>query len=232
MLHQYKIFLSELKKHQLKSGLNYFLRWQRSLKKGASSVRDEQPWITFKTIDYLKKHLQKTDKVLEYGGGGSTLFFVNRVEEVVTVEHNEEWFDILEQMMLKKACNNWKGFLVKAEKGDLVPNPDFSNPDHYSSDDAPSIGYNYKAYASTIDQFPNAYFNLVLVDGRSRPACIKHAVSKIRSGGYLILDNSDRAYYLKQTQSLLTNDFTRVFGEYAPSPYLKEFTHTTLWQKK
>lgn len=227
----YKAYRAEAHRLKLRPPFKYFFRWKRSLEPGATSVKDEQPWITFKAIDFLKKNLKSTDKVFEYGGGGSTLFFAKRVSEVVTVEHIEEWFVILKDTVSKKGIKGWKGNFVKPEKGDLFSPPDISNPDHYSADDIPSKGYNYKNYASVIDAYPDKYFDCVLIDGRARPSCVKHAIPKIKKGGYLVLDNTNREYYLTQTQKWFDKDFEKIFGEFGPTPYERTFTHTSIWKK-
>lgn len=231
MLKWWRIFRAETKRHASEAATRYFFRWIRSLREGASSVKDEQPWITFKAIDYLKRHLNKTHRVFEYGGGGSTLFFLNHVSEVVTVEHSEEWFAVLKKTIGDRRSAKWSGQFVAAQLGDLVALPDIADPTHYSSDDQPSKGLNYRAYASAIDSFPDAYFDCVVVDGRSRPACIVHALPKIKTGGYLVLDNSDRAYYLSKTAAAIDKNFVTVVNGFAPSPYLTEFTKTTIWKK-
>lgn len=232
MFAKLKLYLAEVKKHKPAHAFRYFFRWKNSLLNGASSVKDEQPWITFEAIDFLKTHLKSSDKVFEYGGGGSTLFFAKRVSEVVTVEHNEEWFKILSDVISQKQIKSWKGNFVLPEKGDLFTPPDFSDPVHYSADDANSVGYNYKKYVSVIDSYSENYFDCILIDGRSRPSCLKHSLPKLKKGGYLVLDNSDRAYYLTKTAGLLEVNYKKILGGYAPSPYAEVFTHTTIWQKK
>jgi predicted O-methyltransferase YrrM len=44
---------------------------------------------------FLVKNLNKDMVVLEFGSGRSTQFFANRVKQVLSREHNEEWFDIV-----------------------------------------------------------------------------------------------------------------------------------------
>jgi len=46
-------------------------------------------------------------------------------------------------------------------------------------------------YASQIEEFPEEYFDFVLVDGEQRGTCLRAAASKIRQGGFLVLDNAD-----------------------------------------
>src|SRR4051812_14868890 len=75
----------------------YFKRWKQSLEPSRNSITDRQPWITFPSIDMLRNKLNPSSRVFEYGGGGSTLFFLDNAGEVVTVEHDEEWFYKLEK---------------------------------------------------------------------------------------------------------------------------------------
>lgn len=236
ILRRLQYFLSQIKMYQNQGAsygqLKHFFKYYKSIQPGASSVKDEQPWLTYDVIDFLKKNVNKTSKVFEYGGGGSTLFFVPRAAEVVTVEHNKDWFAILSKMVQEKNYKNWRGSFHLAEKGDLVSNPEKGNPDHYSSGDAESKGFNYKAYVTHIDQFADGYFDFVLVDGRSRSSCIKHSVSKLKKGGFLILDNSDRAYYYDGLKEIFTKHFEVVSDNFGASPYSNEFTKTSIWIKK
>ncbi|MBK6989942.1 MAG: hypothetical protein IPH33_17845 [Bacteroidetes bacterium] len=137
------------------------------------------------------------------------MFFTSRAGEVVTTEHNKEWFAVLSDVVKKKSITNWKGNLIEAAKGDLFPVPEKANPEHSSSVDKESKGFNYKTYASSIDKFEDEYFDFILVDGRSRPSCIKHSLPKLKKNGYLVVHNSHREYYLEYFKDILAKDFTR-----------------------
>ena len=50
-----------------------------------------RPWLTSESIDILNQMLKQTDIGLEFGGGRSTGWFLNRVSELVTLEQNIEW---------------------------------------------------------------------------------------------------------------------------------------------
>lgn len=212
--------------------MKHFFNWRNSLRVDSSSVKDEQPWITFDVIDFLKEKVNSNSLVFEYGGGGSTLFFMKKAKEVITVEHNKEWFELLSQILQDRKYSAWKGNFVAAQKGDLVPNPDRATAIHYSSDDESSKGHNYKNYVSVIDDFADGYFDFVLIDDRSRVSCIMDSINKIKSGGYLILDNSDRLYYLEKTAKDLQHHFDVVIDHFGASPYCDSFTKTTVWRKK
>ena len=209
----------------------YFTRWHRSLAAGASSMNDQQPWLTFQVVDFLRAHLEPNHRVFEYGGGGSTLFFTARASEVHTVEHDKAWFSVLEQAVAGRA-GQWRGRWIPSESGSLVDTPDIANPTHYSSDDPPEQGRQFMKYVSAIDEWPDSYFDWVIVDGRARPSCLMHSISKVRVGGFLILDNSDREYYLKHTlEVFLKSGFETQICTSGPSPYGKIFTRTTVWKR-
>ncbi len=209
--------------------LRYFRRWHRSQFHGATPISDEQPWITFDAIQYLEETVGPSHRVFEFGGGGSTLFFLKHCQAVVTVEHDAEWFRLLKQWVEDTQLGNWVGCLVEPERGDLMASPSASNPDHYSSGGVE--GVNFIKYASLIDSYPDEYFDLILVDGRSRPACIKHAVPKLKKGGLLALDNADRSYYIGSEIEKILKEYSLVLSAKGPSPYVRFFTQTNIWRK-
>ncbi|WP_354330079.1 FkbM family methyltransferase [Pedobacter sp. CG_S7] len=54
---------------------------------------DPLPWVTYSFIDFIKERLNKEQRIFEYGSGSSTLFYAKRVARVVSVEHDENWFN-------------------------------------------------------------------------------------------------------------------------------------------
>ena len=50
-------------------------------------------------------------------------------------------------------------------------------------------------YVEYIDEFPDEYFDIIMVDGRRRSDCLRRAIPKLRIGGALVLDNSERQEY-------------------------------------
>ena len=86
---------------------------------------------------------------------------------------------------------------------EIAINP--ANPDNYGSNSPEFKNYNFSDYVQQIDEFPDEYFDVVMVDGRARPSCIKRSLSKVRVGGFMIVDNTDRDYYLRETIDSLKN---------------------------
>ncbi len=201
-------------------------------KDGKNPLAEGYPWMNYFVIDFLQQHLNKDSKVFEYGGGGSTIFFTKRIgsQEVVTVEHDSEWYKNLAQTIAASGIKTWKGIQQGPEVGALGNK--VADPNMYLSDDPGYSGMNFKSYASAIDSFPENYFDLVIVDGRARNSCLMHAISKVKSGGYLLLDNAERSYYLEKTSSTIEKEFNRVLAKTGPCPYTSEFTTTMIWRKK
>jgi hypothetical protein len=140
-------------------------------------------------------------RVFEFGTGGSTLFFAQHVSEIVSVEHDHEWFRMVANKMSSSGGRNWLGLLRPPEPEAGASCHDPADPLGYVSADPRYEGFIFRSYASAIDQFPDEHFDLVLVDGRARPSCILHALPKVRS--WIILDNTEREYYLEMLKGWL-----------------------------
>ena len=60
------------------------------------------PWVTYSFIDFIKPRLTKDLTIFEYGSGNSTLFYAQHVKNVVSVEHDEAWY----QKIVKEKASN------------------------------------------------------------------------------------------------------------------------------
>jgi len=78
--------------------------WFLSFKKQSSVDANGKPvpWITYPAIEFLKKRIHKDMSVFEYGCGGSTLWWASRVKQIVSVEHDKDWY----QRILPTVPNN------------------------------------------------------------------------------------------------------------------------------
>lgn len=142
-----------------------FIRLLRT--RGRSTMTLRLPWLPFCLIDELSRKVGPGARVFEYGGGGSTLWFLDRGASVVTVEHDRDWGRVLRGA-------------IQAERWELLERPSSNT---------------FEDYVSAIRGFPDRSFDVVVVDGRERGQCLLAAVEKVRPGGLLILDDSDRGRY-------------------------------------
>ncbi len=169
----------------------------KSFENNIFSEQKPLPWMNYNAIDHIENHIKKGALVFEYGSGSSTRYWISMGCKVTSVEHDKEFYRAMHHVLADKCDYR----LVEPELDPIINMKSHELAENYKSSDFD--GYNFENYAKAIDVYPDNYFDLVVVDGRARPACIKHAVSKIRSGGILVLDNSDRDYYLKNTRYLL-----------------------------
>jgi tRNA A58 N-methylase Trm61 len=70
------------------------------------------PWVTYSFIDFIKTRLNKNLSIFEYGSGNSTLFYAKHVKNVVSVEHDEAWFN----KIVKEKAENAEMIFTALEK--------------------------------------------------------------------------------------------------------------------
>lgn len=206
--------------------LRYAPAWLYSLLPGHSPVNDRRPWMNFRVIAWLESYLKPDMRVFEYGSGGSTLFFAERVAHVVSVEHDESFHAFITQQIEHAGLSNCTYIL--------------SNPRPVTPDAVPPYGctsftsewptqrtMSFEAYVKTIDEHPDGSFDLVTVDGRARPSCAQRALHKIKDGGWLLVDNMERSRYSIIREFLRQYPCLDFFGVV---PYEVRRQHTAVWR--
>ena len=207
--------------------MKFFPHWLNSVLLSHTSLKDHVPWITFEATKWLIRYLTTNMRVFEYGSGGSTIFLSKRVHELISVEHDRDWYITVLNELAKENVTNCK-IMLKEPELDIFNKTDPSNPKSFLSSVSTYQGYNFKNYAMIINEYADESFDLVIIDGRARPACIASALPKIRPGGYLILDNSERKRYY-QGRNLLKDWEVKEF--YGVGPYCYNLWGTTIWKK-
>nr|WP_294907046.1 hypothetical protein [uncultured Lacibacter sp.] len=197
-------FLSSVKELLFKKGIGAFVydlrqfsQWRRYKLSEQNTLTYHIPWMCFSVIAFLKQWLKKEMIVFEYGSGGSTFFLSERVHTVYSIEHDPRWFAEVQKNLSKDVTGRFYHQLVLPEEGSVEKSHSCDHPDLYLSCMGAYKGLRFQNYVQTIDQHPDGYFDLVIIDGRARPSCIQHAIPKIKQGGILLVDNADREYYLQ-----------------------------------
>jgi hypothetical protein len=147
-------------------------RWLGSLRHFDRQLEGHQPWLSFGAIAYMSDRLGPTSSVFEYGSGGSTLWFADRVGRVTSVEHDPDWRARVQREIERAQRGNASVMLRE-------PTPALESPE------------SFEHYARACETFPDESFDLVLVDGKTRLACLERAALKVRVGGLLALDDSE-----------------------------------------
>lgn len=128
------------------------------------------PWYTYPAIEFLNSLNFSNKSVFEYGGGNSTLWWAKKVLNIVSVEHDPEWFAKIES----KLQVNYRNVKLILER-------------------------DKDSYINTILK-SDLKFDVVVIDGRWRGDCAKVIGEKLnfKEGFMIILDNSD--WYPKTTK--------------------------------
>jgi tRNA A58 N-methylase Trm61 len=71
------------------------------------------PWVTYSFIDFIQNRLSNDMKIFEFGSGSSTLYYAKRVKQVVSVEHDESWYN----KIVKSKPENAEMIFSKLERG-------------------------------------------------------------------------------------------------------------------
>jgi hypothetical protein len=196
----------------------YILRWLASLL--PEPLCSPVPWLTFAAIDRLHQLDLRGAQVFEYGSGASTLYWLQRGAALTSIEHDPAWYIRVRRRLPRYAPVDYR--LVVPEPGPIA---DPADPQAYASAGMPA--YSFKHYVEQIGAVPDGSLDIVLIDGRARPACLAHAAPKLRPGGLLILDNSDRRYYTARLGGLLDGWERTIYA--GAAPYQPIFTETSLW---
>ncbi len=200
--------------------LPYAPRWFQSLLPGHSPLQDEIPWITFRAIDWLDGFLKPDMTVFEYGAGGSTLYLAKRVRHVASVEHDEGFHQLVSGILSQRGIDNCTLMLHKAE-------PCGEDNREFASHQQKYRGQCFASYVKAIDAYPDRSFDMVLVDGRARMACVERARAKLKPGGALMLDNSDRPAYQQARELMGDVPHQDLAGV---TPWNIEASQTSVWR--
>lgn len=206
------IMLNPLSFFELKKWYYYY-----KLKDQNTPLDHKIPWMTFGAIKYLNKYLNKEMNVFEYGSGGSTLFFSDKANHIISIEHDKDWYNYeLEQ--LSKLNNLNLNLIIPETEGTLI-----NYQKNYSN-------MYFDNYVNSIDIYDEK-FDLIVVDGRQRNDCFKKALSKVKNGGIIVFDNFDREYYQKSLDDDAVNNFDILnFRGFVPFGTMQSLT--TIFIKK
>jgi len=145
------------------------------------------PKMRKKEIEFIKKTLldvsdsKHSMNVLEWGSGGSTVFFTDflRKHNVnytwISLEYNTEWFNKVNDAIKKDKSVNL--ILFDVGNGNLKQT-------NISMDD-------YVYYPLTL----NIRFDVIIIDGRKRRRCLEVARKIWTEGGVVLLHDAHRKYY-------------------------------------
>jgi len=128
------------------------------------------PFLTMDAIRLMDKLVKPGMNILEIGGGNSSLWFLKRGVNLTTYEHDRQWALMVESKVKEHPEQyNAESFTLRIMQGSDVLND--------------------------LEKLGDKCFDVLLVDCMNaytrRTECLRIAKSKVKDGGWVILDNSD-----------------------------------------
>lgn len=163
--------------------------WAHSLTRVHDSramVELDVPWWTYGAIAAVEQWLAARPapvRVFEYGSGASTVWLARRAEQVHSVEHDAGFADLMRPVLAEHPQVSLQVVEPVRRARPVVP----SRKEGHE-------GLDFSAYVGSIDGVPGS-FDLVVIDGRAREACLVAAMSRLAPGGLIVFDNSRRRRY-------------------------------------
>lgn len=162
--------------------------------------RPNLPWISYNAIRDLNIIMRPNWSVIEFGSGSSTAWLAKRCKTLYSIEDNREWFEYVSAQLVNKGCDNVNYVLQS--------------------------GASY----SDLSDFEDGSIDFALIDGLNPADCMRQVIPKIKPGGYVYLDNSDKyadtldgdiriAEKILLEAVLRRNGQVKYFVDFAPSQF-------------
>jgi hypothetical protein len=135
------------------------------------------PWLTRESVRFCQEHLTSEMVGLEWGSGRSTVWFAGRLRKLTSVEHDREWCNRVVRDLSKKNLHHATCLFVPLDHDPSEPTRPIYNP--------------VPRYVAVAQKFVDVSLDFVVVDGHYRQACIRAALPKLKSGGLLLVDNTN-----------------------------------------
>jgi hypothetical protein len=170
-----------------------------------TKFQPEVPWISYSARRELKKVLNKSQIVLEFGSGMSTFWFSKRVEHIFSVEDSSKWYSKISNTLKRKNIQNVTYKLARSEQEYINFMPD-----------------------------DNRVFDLILIDGSYRSSCVLHILNKIKKSGIIYLDNSDKDSTVKVGDMRLAENILLNFARQSKADvkYFTDFSPTQFFAQE
>jgi hypothetical protein len=153
------------------------LGWDRSVVSRQAEDRDGPvPWITYPALRMLDRIVQPHFKVFEYGAGNSSLWWASRVAEVVAVEHDPIWAELVASRapdnlrVLSRPMGAPAAEPGRSEVAAFLaahPNPPLSGDEAKDVADG-LVWAPFAGYLAELACYPAGWFDVVVVDGMAR----------------------------------------------------------------
>ena len=135
------------------------------LNKSVASTGEALPWYTYPAVDFLRTRDFSDKTILEFGGGQSTLWWAKRAKNVITLEEDGNWYEMLKRTI----PSNAKLFLISKESREKC----------------------VAEVESALKTLEIPHYDVVIIDGLFREQMVDIACRVVRPEGAIICDNAE-----------------------------------------
>ena len=169
-----------------------------------AGLQTRSPWMVPSAVSFISRRIEPHWRVFEFGSGSSTVWYAARAAEIYSLEDDPVWYEIVSGQLRANGLNNCRLKLASLR----------SFPDY-------------------IKAFDDDAFDLVVVDSNEaktgdRISCLEAARPKVKPGGLLVLDDSDRPSY-QMAPELLRGWPLQRFAGLKPLPLIA--VETSIFQR-
>ncbi|HEY0179294.1 MAG TPA: class I SAM-dependent methyltransferase [Dokdonella sp.] len=169
-----------------KHSFRFWLASQFAVYDAARLAQLDVPWWTTVAAREVERWIGARGgrvRAFEYGSGASTVWLARRCSHVTSVEHDAAFARSIAPILDPERV---RLRVVEPTRGVAVPRAGSARRGFEDCD--------FSAYVDAIlDE--DVRYDLVVIDGRARVACLARAQERLAPGGLIVFDNSDRRRY-------------------------------------
>jgi hypothetical protein len=165
--------------------------------------RGRRPMISYRAARVIEAALTARSRCVEFGSGFSTPWLARRCGFLLSLENDQLWHNVVRQMLVGSAFSH-----VRYE---------FRTPETFAE----------------LSEIEDGSLDFIMIDGWDRHGCVLHALRKIKPGGMIYLDNSDKDMTrpdgdLRRAEAALLDGVAarsgsvRYFTDFAPTNFFAE----------
>jgi hypothetical protein len=154
-----------------------------SIKIDHSRFDSSLPDMAEPALKWINENIRPSETLFEWGSGGSTFWFADRVKELYSVEHSLPFFSYVKEHYLYE---NYDNINMLFAPEDAQAHSKYK--DYYDE-------RSYKRYCESILAYPSRSFDWVIINGKARTVCLELAFSVIKYGGIIVVNDTDKIEY-------------------------------------
>ena len=151
-------------------------------------LHQQKPLQSKKCMNLINTYLNKDQILLEVGSGYSTIDFSYKVKKICSIEHNESWYNNIDDLIKKYNIKNINYVLVH-------PNMDVIAKRTVKYNLPLGLGggggkyWEYAMYSNYIEQISkfNTNFDVCFIDGQARMHCYLYVYNYLNNDGIVII---------------------------------------------